>query len=70
MSSIKWCVERQAQVGAGAFQIIGHGEGPAKNSLPVGQVRSPSKTKARLEVLGAVSAVIEGSAGTILVGLK
>ena len=62
-------VQGQAQVRARPFQIGGDGEGATDNRVSAKPTAwSVSKTNARLEVPSAIEAIVESSAGSILVG--
>ena len=65
-STIIGWVQGQAQVGAGSFEVIRDSESATENRVaacPSGCIR---ETKARLEVLAAIHAVVKRSAVAIL----
>src|SRR5262245_39486332 len=67
-AAIEWRVDRQTQVGAGAFEVIGNGEGAANHGVTVEAAGRPSESDARLEGLAAVHAAVERLAGTAYTG--
>ena len=61
-------IDRQAQVGARSFQIVGDGERAANYRVAVEPSRCPGKSKARLEGLAAIDALVERAAGAAYTG--
>src|SRR5262252_5662874 len=56
-AAVKWWVDRQTEVCAGSFQIVGNGEGAAKYGLTVESSWRPGKSEPWLECPAAVHAV-------------